>query len=191
MKGTEVLIANAFYALLEEKPLSKITVREIVERCGVNRNTFYYHFRDIPALLERIIKSRADQVVREHGRLESIPDCIEVILQFCRSDRQAILHIYRSVQREVFLDHLERLMLYSVEEFVTTAARDLPIPPEDRDLLVRFYKCALIGIALDWLNAGMNYDLLARADRVCDLFAGSTQRAFLKSAGVLPADPVI
>ena len=99
MKGTEVLIANAFYALLEEKPLSKITVREIVERCGVNRNTFYYHFRDIPALLERIIKSRADQVVREHGRLESIPDCIEVILQFCRSDRQAILHIYRSVQR--------------------------------------------------------------------------------------------
>ena len=157
MKGTEVLIANAFYALLEEKPLSKITVREIVERCGVNRNTFYYHFRDIPALL----------------------------------DRQAILHIYRSVQREVFLDHLERLMLYSVEEFITTAARDLPVPPEDRDLLVRFYKCALIGIALDWLNAGMNYDILARADRVCDLFAGSTQRAFLKSAGVLPADPVI
>ena len=191
MKGTEVLIANAFYALLEEKPLSKITVREIVERCGVNRNTFYYHFRDIPALLERIIKSRADQVVREHGRLESNPDCIEVILQFCRSDRQAILHIYRSVQREVFLDHLERLMLYSVEEFITTAARDLPIPPEDRDLLIRFYKCARIGIALDWLNAGMNYDILARADRVCDLFAGSTQRAFLKSAGVLPADPVI
>ena len=186
MKGTEVLIANAFYALLEEKPLSKITVREIVERCGVNRNTFYYHFRDIPALLERIIKSRADQVVREHGRLESIPDCIEVILQFCRSDRQAILHIYRSIQREVFLDHLERLMLYAVEEFVNSASQGLSIPDADRQLLIRYYKCTLIGIALDWLNAGMSYDILARAERICELFAGSTRQAFLRSAGALP-----
>lgn len=180
MKGTEILIANAFYALLEEKPLSKITVREIVERCGVNRNTFYYHYRDIPALLERIIKARADQVIREHGRLESIPDCMEVIVQFCRSDRQAILHIYRSIQREVFLDHLERLMLYAVEEFVASASRDLPIPAGDRQLLIRYYKCTLIGIALDWLNAGMNYDILAQSSRICELFAGSTRQAFLR-----------
>ena len=36
----------SFSKLLEEKPLSQITIREIVEYCGINRNTFYYHFRD-------------------------------------------------------------------------------------------------------------------------------------------------
>ena len=60
MNHTELLIAAAFDRLLEEKPLTKITVKEIVERCGINRNTFYYHFREIPDLQERLAKERSD-----------------------------------------------------------------------------------------------------------------------------------
>ena len=41
---TKEIIAKTFTELLDEKPMSKITVKDIVERCGVNRNTFYYHF---------------------------------------------------------------------------------------------------------------------------------------------------
>ena len=37
---------------MEKKPLSKITVSEIIADCGVNRKTFYYHFEDIYALLK-------------------------------------------------------------------------------------------------------------------------------------------
>ena len=39
---TKEIIAKTFTELLDEKPMSKITVKDIVERCGVNRNTFYY-----------------------------------------------------------------------------------------------------------------------------------------------------
>ena len=42
---TKEIIAKTFTELLDEKPMSKITVKDIVERCGVNRNTFYYHFK--------------------------------------------------------------------------------------------------------------------------------------------------
>ena len=41
---TKEIIARTFTELLEEKSMAKITVKDIVERCGVNRNTFYYHF---------------------------------------------------------------------------------------------------------------------------------------------------
>ena len=40
---TKEIIARTFTELLEEKSMAKITVKDIVERCGVNRNTFYYH----------------------------------------------------------------------------------------------------------------------------------------------------
>lgn len=40
-------IKEAFMHLLNRKPLDKITVKEIVEECGINRNTFYYHYDDI------------------------------------------------------------------------------------------------------------------------------------------------
>ena len=38
--------------LLLERPLDKITVTDIAEDCGINRMTFYHHFRDIYALVE-------------------------------------------------------------------------------------------------------------------------------------------
>ena len=40
---TKEVIIKTLFELLNEKPLAKITVKDIVERCGVNRNTFYYH----------------------------------------------------------------------------------------------------------------------------------------------------
>jgi len=186
MNRTEKLIVDAFEQLLAEKPLSKITVREIVDRCGVNRNTFYYHFQDIPTLLERIVKEKADEILQNHGQPGSLVDCIHLMIQYCASYRRSILHIYRSVQREVFLQTLERVALYVVEEFVTAATEDLSIRAEDRQLLIRYYKCTLIGVILDWLDAGMNYDLPAASARVCDLFAGSSRRAFLKCAAEQP-----
>ena len=48
-------IKNSFIKLLTERPISQITVKDIVEDCGVNRNSFYYHFQDIPSLLEEIL----------------------------------------------------------------------------------------------------------------------------------------
>lgn len=170
---------DVFDQLLEEKPFGKITVKELVERCGVNRNTFYYHFRDIPDLLESMVKEKADEIICHHDRICSIMDCLQLMIQYCAARRRAILHIYRSVQRDVFVENLERLALYAVEEFVTAVTADLPVSPEDRRLLIRYYKCVLIGVSLDWLNSNMDYDLSASADRIFSLFSGSAREAIL------------
>ena len=60
MNRTELAIITAFWQLLEEKPYNKITVKNIVERCDINRNTFYYHFQDIPDLLYKSLKKDID-----------------------------------------------------------------------------------------------------------------------------------
>jgi AcrR family transcriptional regulator len=185
---TEIVITEAFERLLEERPLTKITVKDIVERCGVNRNTFYYHFQDIPSLIERSLKEKADQIILDNCRLESPLDCIRLVIQYCSDHKRAGLHIYRSVQREVFLDALERVALYAVTEYVETATAGMEISPTDKRLLIGYYKCTLTGAALDWLDAGMEYDLLAAAERICELFAGAGKQAILKCAGSCPAE---
>ncbi|WP_303030813.1 TetR/AcrR family transcriptional regulator, partial [uncultured Duncaniella sp.] len=55
---TRKAIQETFITLLDERPLNKITVKDIVETCGINRNSFYYHYQDLPALLEEIIAQR-------------------------------------------------------------------------------------------------------------------------------------
>ena len=46
-KQTQKFIMSTFMQLLERESLDKITVRDIVEECEINRNTFYYHYSDI------------------------------------------------------------------------------------------------------------------------------------------------
>lgn len=139
MNHTRAAIINAFWQLLDEKPYNKITVKNIVERCQVNRNTFYYHFHDIPELLETIIKERADAIIHTHYKLGSPLDCILPLIQYSTERKNAILHIYHSLHREIFLDHLNRIALYIVKEYVDTLSTTILLSAEDQKLLVRFY----------------------------------------------------
>ena len=49
---TKLAIQQSFLRLLSQRPITKITVKDIVEDCGINRNSFYYHFQDLPQLLD-------------------------------------------------------------------------------------------------------------------------------------------
>ena len=51
-QNTKIMLAETLLSLLEKKPISKITVSEIVNLCDINRKTFYYHFQDVYDLLE-------------------------------------------------------------------------------------------------------------------------------------------
>ena len=70
MIQTKKIIKDTFWELLEEKPYNKITVQDIVDRCHVNRNTFYYHFQDIRDLVEWICTFEVDSYANSYKSLE-------------------------------------------------------------------------------------------------------------------------
>ena len=83
---TKEIIAKTFTELLDEKPMSKITVKDIVERCGVNRNTFYYHFKDIYDVLEWIgCNDFKDQLQGQYDSMEKWACDLMEVLQRERS----------------------------------------------------------------------------------------------------------
>lgn len=188
MNRTKTAIIESFWQLLEEGPYSKITVKSIVDRCQINRNTFYYHFQDIPELLESTIKQEADLIIQSYGKFGAPIDCLVPLTEHCLKHRKALLHIYRSAQRELFLNQLDRICLYAVTQYTETVAKDMTLLPEDEKLLIRFYKCTLTGIFLDWLEDGMNYDLLKAFLRITELLSGSSKQAFLKAAESVPVE---
>ncbi len=52
MKQTKQALAESLKELLKRKPLERITVKDIVSGCGINRQSFYYHFCDVYDLME-------------------------------------------------------------------------------------------------------------------------------------------
>ncbi len=124
-----------------------------------------------------------DQIIQTYSRFGSPIDCIVPFVQYCTDHKKAILHIYCSVQREVFLTYLDRAAMYIVSQYVEVATADLfsfESHKKEKELLIRYYKCTLVGSLLDWLDAKMSYDLLEAVENICKLFAGSGKRAFLK-----------
>lgn len=166
----------AFLRLLEERPLREITVKDIVQACGVNRNTFYYHFKDIPALLEELVTDQANRIIAAQGPVLSLADCLETAAGFALEHRQAVLHINQSAHRDLFERSLMDVCRRVVEDFAAAAIGDISIPPEDREILIRFYQCQCFGQIVEWLNSGMRYDIGKQFRRLCYLGEGMTER---------------
>ena len=171
---TDKAIMESFLKLLDQRPLHKISVKDIVEDCGVNRNTFYYHFADIPSLIETIVKEDADRIAQEFAGVDSLPDCLSAALQFTISHKRAVYHIYSSASRDIIERYLMEICGYVVLRFVDHVSAGMRVSEEDKAVLVQFYKCECFGPAIDWLNHGMNTDMEKQFFRLCELGRGMT-----------------
>lgn len=173
---TKKAIRDSFIKLLNEKPLGQITIRDIVDDCGVNRNTFYYYFQDLPQLVETIVNEDAERMIREHPAIESIEDCLNAIIEFALENRKAVLHIYHSINRDIYEQYQWRVCEHAVTTYLEGALSGRTVPEPDRKLMVDYLKCVSFGLVIRWLEEGMQEDIQARFHRLCELKQGELER---------------
>lgn len=169
---TQKAIKESFIKLLNEKPLSKISVKDIVEDCGINRNSFYYHFQDIPSLLESMVTDEADKIIEEYPQIESLDAGMEVAISFAIENKNAVLHMYNSVNRDLYELYLMRVCKHVVSKYIETVFKDSKGKKEDEELAIRIVSASLFGLVIDWMNSGMNEDRPADIHRICELCKG-------------------
>lgn len=163
---TKKAIREAFIKLLEQRPLSQITVKDIVEECGINRNSFYYHYQDLPTLIEEIIKEEAEAIIRAYPSVTSVVQCFDAATEFASRRKTAIMHIFRSVNRDVFERNLMLVCEYFVGNYVDTALEKETISDDDRKTIVNYYKCVCFGLIIDWLSSGMTEGYIQSIRRI-------------------------
>lgn len=156
---TKRAIKDAFLRQLAERPLGQITVKDIVEGCGINRNSFYYHYEGIPSLLEEIIAEELKKLIETHPTIDSMEQAVDAAVEFIRANKRAVLHIYNSVRRDTFERYLMETCRYVVTTYVDTALAGRTIDEADKSILIRYHTCACFGNIIDWLNGGMKDDL--------------------------------
>lgn len=184
---TKEVIIKTLFELLNEKPLAKITVKDIVERCGVNRNTFYYHFRDISDVVECALKREVDKAFEQPVEIDSVLECLEVLVNLIGENRKAMLHIYGSLQRENFTNALDKMCQYIVSQYAEHNFDPEILEKEEVKVLMHFYKCVMIGVMLDWMDHRMSYDLTEYAGKIRALYGNTFEKTLEKAAGAKPA----
>lgn len=169
---TKKAIQETFLSLLDERPLNRITVKDIVETCGINRNSFYYHFEDLPSLLEEIIADRVQALIGAHPTVDSLEDGFDAALEFVLENKRAVLHIYNSLSRDVFERSLMDVCQYVVRTYVESDFAGRPVDEQDKEMIIRYHKCECFGNIIDWLNSGMKDDISAYFHRIYQMKRG-------------------
>lgn len=169
---TKQAIIESFVKLLNERPVSQITVKDIVEDCGVNRNSFYYHFEDLPSLLEELVTNQCDLFFKNYSSFSSFEECMDAAIEFAIQNKKAALHIFNSANRDVFERYLMRICNHAVTLYLQVFLEDTTISKEDYEILFRFYRCELFGQIIDWMSNGMKEDIRIPFHRLCRLREG-------------------
>ena len=169
---TEKAIKASAMKLLNEKPLNQITVKDIVEDCGINRNSFYYHFRDLPSLIEEMILEQAEVLIAQYPSISSLEECLDAAVSFAMNNRRAAMHIYNSVSRDIYEQYLWQVCEHVVTVYVDSVIPEEAIDDFDREVIIGFYKCACFGQILDWQRGGMKSDIKKQFMRMCEIKKG-------------------
>ena len=156
---------EAFLALLEEKDFAYITVKEICERAGVNRSTFYLHYETVNDLLTESARYIINKLIAnmpqdsaefieriqtrplEELRLitpEYLTPYLNFIKEHSRIFRTSVEHssvlgmddAYLALNRHVFTPILDRFR----------------VPPSEQKYMMPFYIHGLMGIINEWLK---------------------------------------
>lgn len=173
---TQKAIRASFIKLLNQKPLSQITIKDIVDDCGVNRNTFYYYFQDLPDLVETITKEEAQRVIQLYPAIDSIEQCLDALIGFALENRKAVLHIYNSVNRDLYERYQWRVCRYVVEVYLDGVLKERHITEQDRQLLIDYLQCICFGFVIGWLESGMKEEIRERLARIYELKHGELER---------------
>jgi probable dihydroxyacetone kinase regulator len=174
---TKRALSTSLKNLLAKKPLDKITVSSLCLDCGINRQTFYYHFADLADLVEWTCVSDAERALNNKKTYSTWQEGFLAIFALMREDKTFIMNIYHSVSREQLELYLYKLVYKLIREVVEEQAEGMNVPEKDKDFIAHFYKYAFVGLVFDWINRGMEDDPKEIVSHLSQLMKGFFKNA--------------
>ena len=160
----QALIAS-FKKLLETEPFDKITISDITNDCGLSRQTFYYHFRDIFDMIRWIYNSESLNEIGGRGGYGTWQDKIRELFDYTLNNKSLILGTFNSKCRNDLVGYYMDVSIRKISDIVEMKS-DGDIAEKDKKFIASVYAYAFVGIMVDWISDGMKESSEEMVDRV-------------------------
>ncbi len=174
---TKRALEQSLKNLLLKKPLTKITINDIAEDCGINRMTFYYHFKDIYDLVEWSCLEDARKALEEKKTYETWQQGFIQLFEAVRENRPFIMNVYRCVHREQVEKYLKPLVDNLLLGVINEEAAGMTVRDEDKSFIAQVYSYVFVGLMLDWIRDDMREDPEALVGRLALVLKGAVSQA--------------
>lgn len=151
------LLAESFKELVLEKPVEKITIKEITDRAGVIRVTFYNHFQDKYELLEWICREEIVSPIRMLLWNDMTVEAMTFMFTSILKNKEFYRHAARLEGQNSFGDIVKRCFSEVIVDYLSEHAKNGKkkyswlTPQRVGD----FYAQALAYILITWIESGM------------------------------------
>ena len=163
--ATAARMDEAFLELLEKKDFAYITVKEICEKAGVNRSTFYLHYETVNDLLEESARHIIDRFIEAMPHdtavfIENIqtrpieelylitPEYLTPYLNYIKDHKR----LFRTMHEKAFVLGMDAAYLRLNLHVFTPILNRFHVPPSDQKYMMPFYLNGLMGIINEWLK---------------------------------------
>ena len=143
---TEKALAASLKKLLEKKTLNKITVKDITDDCGVNRQTFYYHFHDIYDLVEWIFTQEALGYMSDGLTKQNWKIVTAAVMDGMLREKSFVMNAYYSLNRRQLEEFLQKLARPALTDLVQQIAEGQQVSQEDLEFMIDILTFARAGV---------------------------------------------
>ena len=174
---TKRALEQSLKNLLQQKPLSKTTISDITEDCGISRMTFYYHFKDIYDLVEWACAEDAARALQNKKTYDTWQQGFVQIFHAVRENKVFVMNVYRCVNREQVEKYLVPLTDQLIMGVITERAAGMTVREADQQFIAQVYSYAFVGIMLDWIRDDMRADPEELVNRLAMVIHGGITQA--------------
>ncbi len=143
-------IANAAKTLLFDKKVRKLTVKDIVEECHITRQTFYYHFEDIPDLMAWSLRRNFDRVIAQCQAQKNGEEALRYLLSAAVNARLMLKKGMQSNYGEELERQLEGLLMDFLSHVAASRGLYARVSAREAELLLRYHCGGVMFLLRDW-----------------------------------------
>ncbi|ULO06382.1 dihydroxyacetone kinase transcriptional activator DhaS [Paenibacillus sp. 19GGS1-52] len=174
---TKKALAQSLKSLMEHIPLNKISVKHLVDDCGLNRQTFYYHFQDIFDLLGWIYKTEAVESIAQYRSYSTWTDGFYRIFCYIESNKAFCYNTLDSLGRNHLDAYLYEVTNDLIMGVINELSSNMTVSSEDKRFIANFYTLAFTGLVIQWLRDGMKEQPKQIIAKLSELIEGNFLKA--------------
>jgi len=172
-------IEEAFDKLIQKDLLNKITIKCICDEAGINRQTFYYHYKDI---IDLLVSSTADDIYSriEGGRsYDTWTYGFLQTMRYLKENKCRVKHIYYSTYWDevdiYFIKFNKKLLTNVVRECADNLNSD--ISDEYIRFIVHIYNMIFHGVFIEYIESDMKTDPEVVLSKLLKVISGEIPRS--------------
>lgn len=178
--STESVLLGALKKILPTKPIDKISVKDIVTECGFTRQTFYNHFSDIYALVERAAYLNTKKILDNVSDYENWQKGFYDVMVVIRDNKSAIDNVYHSAYRDLMEKYIYEIISGYIIAIVEKQAIGMNVDQKHKNFIAHFYSLAFIAVIFEWVQDGMKDDPQEIVEQIGVLVQGDFKKTLNK-----------